>query len=235
MSALHDAEEVSATLAWTRWFRRTVTVRDLPGPGTVVGRRVDEAAARLADRRLTDRPRTDRPLWFTPERRAALLAEAREGIRSDPEHNNGKVNAKFGPLARELVRTVDLARYVESVTGVAVRPPHASTYLGYLFDGSALELHLDDERYGDITLLLCLHRKPSGDGSAGSRTVFLEGRRRRFVDLAEREILVFDGVFAPHGRTPVTGGEEIVLLSFGFRAARNTAGRSGDVEFPPEA
>ncbi|WP_282793776.1 hypothetical protein [Streptomyces sp. CC224B] len=235
MGALDDTGQIAATLAWARWFRRTVTVQDLPGPGTEAGRLVDEAAAGLAGRLFTDRPRTDRPAWFTEGRRIALLAEARRGFRTDPEYNNGKVNAKFGVAALELVRTVDLARYVESVTGVAVRAPHASTYLGYLFDGSALELHLDDERYGDITLLLCLHHRPPNEGCTGSRTVFLEGRERRFVELGEREILVFDGVFAPHGRTPVAGGEEIVLLSFGFRALRNKGGRGDDIEFPPGA
>ncbi|WP_143203552.1 MULTISPECIES: hypothetical protein [unclassified Streptomyces] len=58
-----------------------------------------------------------------------------------------------------------------------------------------------------------------------STTILIGADGYRACDLAPGECITFDGAINPHGRTLLSAGESVILISFGFRA-RDEAKRS---------
>lgn len=212
-----EPPEKNTAQRWTRRFQGTFAVGDLGVRNGHVCRSLIDDAAVLRGGLFIETPIEVQPTWLSGPCLRELAREAEESLRQHGYVHNAKWNAPVGVYAEEFVDGIDLAAYVEKVANIPVHPPTTATYIGYLDTGQGLELHLDDAEFGDINLLLSLsHVAP--EGIPCSSTVFVEGDGLVSYPLRPGQGLVFDGVFIPHGRTPVSGGERVILVNFGFRA-----------------
>ncbi|MFB9909413.1 hypothetical protein [Allokutzneria oryzae] len=210
---------------WTSWFERSCPVEDLPAPGGEVFRHATRAARTFAALALTP-PVYDTSGAHVPADLVEALAVEADALLATERQRRGlgrKWNCGPGPVAERMLDRVDLPAVVHALTGVHVAPPHGGTYLGYLDEGDSLSLHLDKQGFGEITAILCLRHRPAtspsaGESTAASGTVVIDSSGYRHFPAQAGALLVFDGAFTPHGRTPTTGEEQVLLLTLGFRA-----------------
>ncbi|WP_344922869.1 hypothetical protein [Streptosporangium oxazolinicum] len=98
-----------------------------------------------------------------------------------------------------------------------------SVYATYLYyrEGDWVPLHVDDWNIFEFSCLVCLER--TRGSSRPTATYFLLGRENLMaLDLNVREAVWFHGVHIPHGRTPLSEGESVVLLNLGFSSSSRT-------------
>ncbi|MDH6135692.1 tetratricopeptide (TPR) repeat protein [Kitasatospora sp. MAA4] len=208
---------------WTSWLQSRTTAQtparwaeDFPALRDAV--RGLNAHQRVYPRHLRDQP-------FPAELIAAMAAEAEKAVAADGYLHNGKWNAPVGDAASRFAGQVDLAAVVARSTGLEVEQPHTAVYIAYLEEGQFLDFHVDEFGFGEANLILCLqHERPTAAPSV-STTVFITADGCLECDLAAGDCVVFDGALTPHGRTPLTAGESITLISLGFRA-RDQASRT---------
>ncbi|MFI1015806.1 hypothetical protein [Streptomyces sp. NPDC020965] len=74
------------------------------------------------------------------------------------------------------------------------------------------------ERFGEANVLLCLKHEHLAAIPTVSCTVSIDADGSLACDLTPGDCVVFDGALTPHGRTPLGAGENVILVSFGFRA-----------------
>ncbi|WP_380279959.1 tetratricopeptide repeat protein [Kitasatospora purpeofusca] len=206
---------------WTGWFQACTTVR---APARWAG---DFPVLRDAVRELTAHqrvsPRHLRDQSFPVELIAAMAEEAEKAVAADGYLHNGKWNAAVGDAANRFAAQVDLAAVVARSTGLEVEQPHTGAYIGYE-EGQFLDFHLDESGFGEANLILCLkHARVTGAPTV-STTVFINANGYLECDLGEGDCVVFDGALTPHGRTPLSAGESVTLISFGFRARDRALG-----------
>jgi hypothetical protein len=212
-----ETENLSWSQLWTTWIRRNTTVRsdraawDRTFP-TIAG----EIAGLNRHQRIESQFVTDHTV-FTVDDLSAMTDEAVAALRSAGFMHNGKWNAPVGSAALDFVDRFDLADTVSRLTGVEVEEPQGATYIAYLEAGGHLDFHLDDFHYGEVNLIVCLRHSGTAPAGQSSATVFIERAGYRLCPLQPGDFIVFDGAFTPHGRTPVTDGEQVVLVSFSFK------------------
>ncbi|MFD7645761.1 tetratricopeptide repeat protein [Kitasatospora sp. NPDC059795] len=170
---------------------------------------------------------------FATEPLAAMAQEAENALATAGYLHNGKWNAAVGDAATCFADHVDLAAVVARSTGLEVEQPHAGVYIAYREDGQFLDFHVDELGFGEANLILCLkHERPS-EMTTPSSTVFITADGYLECDLAAGECVVFDGALTPHGRTPVSAGESVTLISFGFRARDRALRTPANLPPPP--
>ncbi|MEU4119832.1 tetratricopeptide repeat protein [Kitasatospora sp. NPDC028055] len=201
---------------WTSWLQSRTTAR------TPARWAEDFPNLRDAVRGLTAHQRVHPSLLrdqsFPAELIAAMAAEADKAVAADGYLHNGKWNAPVGDAANRFAAQVDLAAVVARSTGLDVEQSHTGVYIAYLEEGEFLDFHIDEFGFGEANLILCLeHERPIGR-SGVSTTVFITADGYLECDLAAGDCVVFDGALTPHGRTPLSPGESVTLISFGFRA-----------------
>ncbi|MFJ3219580.1 tetratricopeptide repeat protein [Kitasatospora sp. NPDC086801] len=204
---------------WTSWLQSRTTTR------TPARWAEDFPALRDATRALTAHQRVH-PRHLRHQRDqslpaaliAAMAEEAEKAVAADGYLHNGKWNAAVGDAANSFAEQVDLASVVARSTGMVVEQPHSAVYIAYTEAGQFLDFHVDELGFGEANLILCLrHERPSGAPQV-SATVFINADRYLTCALAPGDCVVFDGALTPHGRTPLSAGESVTLISFGFRA-----------------
>jgi predicted 2-oxoglutarate/Fe(II)-dependent dioxygenase YbiX len=159
-----------------------------------------------------------------------MAEEAEKALSADGYLHNGKRNAPVGNTATRFAAQADLAAVVARSTGLEVEQPHTGVYIAYE-EGQFLDFHVDESGFGEANLILCLkHARPTGAPRV-STTVFINADGYLECDLAAGDCVVFDGALTPHGRTPLSAGESVTLISFGFRA-RDQAPRTV-TDLPP--
>ncbi|MET8542604.1 tetratricopeptide repeat protein [Kitasatospora sp. NPDC004799] len=201
---------------WTAWLQSRTSIR------TPSRWAEDFPALRDSVRGLTVhqrvRPRHLRDQQFPTDLITAMAQEAEKAVAADGYLHNGKWNAPVGDAANRFADRTDLAAVVARSTGLDVEQPHTAVYIAYLEQGQFLDFHLDEIGFGEANLILCLtHERPTG-ATSPSTTVFITADGYLACELATGDCIVFDGTFTPHGRTPLTAGESVTLVSFGFRA-----------------
>nr|WP_223242715.1 tetratricopeptide repeat protein [Streptomyces sp. CBMA123] len=147
----------------------------------------------------------------------AMAEEAEKVIAANGYLHNGKWNAAVGDTATRFAGLVDLAAVVARSTGLEVEQPHAAVYIAYT-EGQFLDFHVDDLGFGEANMILCLRHERSAGAARVSTTAFISGDGYLECALAPGDCVVFDGALTPHGRTPLSTGESVTLISFGFRA-----------------
>ncbi|MFJ8476239.1 tetratricopeptide repeat protein [Kitasatospora sp. NPDC094011] len=217
---------------WTDWLQAHTTART-PGRWAEDLPTLREAMGGLAAHQRVH-PRHLRHLRdqsFPAELIAAMAEEAEKAVATDGYLHNGKWNAAVGDAANHFAEQVDLAAVVTRSTGLDVEQPHTAVYIAYADEGQHLDFHLDEFGFGEANMILCLrHELPTGTPRV-STTAFINANGYLECDLAAGDCVVFDGVLTPHGRTPVSAGENVTLISFGFHA-RNHASRTA-ANLPP--
>jgi hypothetical protein len=157
--------------------------------------------------------------WLPDDLLAELVEEGCSAIAERGYQVDGKWNAEVGPVAESLLDLVDLPSVVRRVASIHVTQPHAATYIGYRDENDSLDFHVDAPGFGDVNLIICLnHDKP--DPLGASETVFVTPEGLVRIASSRGSFILFDGVFTPHGRTPVRRGEQVVLLSLGFKVVQ---------------
>ncbi|MFB8202859.1 tetratricopeptide repeat protein [Kitasatospora purpeofusca] len=202
---------------WTTWLQsRTTTLTPSRWAQDFPALR-DAAAAITAHRRVHPRHlRHQRDQSFPAVLLAAMAEEAEKAVATDGYLHNGKRNAAVGDAAHHFAAQVDLAAVVARSTGLEVEQPHTAVYIAYT-EGQFLDFHLDEAGFGEANLILCLrHERPTG-ALRVSATVFINTDGYLECALAPGDCVVFDGALTPHGRTPLSPGENVTLVSFGFR------------------
>ncbi|MFH8381895.1 tetratricopeptide repeat protein [Kitasatospora sp. NPDC018058] len=200
---------------WTSWLQSRTTARtparwaeDFPNLRDAV--RGLTAHQRVYPRHLRDQS-------FPAELIAAMAEESEKAVAADGYLHNGKWNAAVGDAANRFAAQIDLAAVVARSTGLEVEQPHTGVYIDYE-EGQFLDFHVDESGFGEANLILCLkHERPTGQ-SGVSTTVFINADGYLECDLGVGDCVVFDGALTPHGRTPLSPGESVTLISFGFRA-----------------
>ncbi|MGW2377421.1 hypothetical protein [Kitasatospora sp. NPDC001683] len=200
---------------WTAWLQSRTTVR------TPARWEEDFPNLRDAVRGLTAhqrvQPRCLRDQSLPSELIAAMADEAEKAVAADGYLHNGKWNAPVGDAANRFVARTDLAAVVAQSTGLEVEQPHTGVYIGYE-EGQFLDFHVDESGFGEVNLILCLNHARLTGVPRASTTVFINGDGYLECDLGVGDCVVFDGALTPHGRTPLSAGEGVTLISFGFRA-----------------
>ncbi|MFI9362413.1 tetratricopeptide repeat protein [Kitasatospora sp. NPDC053057] len=225
---LGQREAAQWSRGWTSWLQSRITAR-------TPARWAEEfPALRDAVRDLTAHervpPRHLRDQSFPVELLAAMAEEAGKALAADGYLHNGKWNAAVGEAANRFAGQVDLAAVVARSAGLEVEQPHNGVYIAYE-EGQFLDFHVDEFGFGEANLILCLkHVRPTGAPRV-STTVFINADGYLECDLAAGDCVVFDGALTPHGRTPLSAGESVTLISFGFRA-RDQARRTV-TDLPP--
>lgn len=154
-----------------------------------------------------------------------LAADADRSLRSSGVRHNGKWNAPVGPAVEDFVSESGFLELVHAFSNVPLGPVRGATVIAYTKVGEHLPIHLDDTDFGEANVLLCVrHRLPRTGASA---TVFVTSDGVRSHVLEPGMALLFDGAATLHGRTPLSEGEEVVLISFGFASLRGPAGAGG--------
>ncbi|MCF3181750.1 tetratricopeptide repeat protein [Streptomyces polychromogenes] len=210
-----EAEAAQWSRRWTTWLQSRTTARtparwerEFPALRNAV--RDLTAKARVQPRHLPDE--------FPIESLASMTEEAEKALAGNAYLHNGKWNAAVGEAANRFAKHVNLAAVVARSTGLEVEQPHTGVYIAYLEEGQFLDFHLDEFGFGEANMILCLkHDRPCATPTV-SRTVFIGADGYLECDLAPGDCLVFDGAITPHGRTPLSAGEGVILISFGFRA-----------------
>ncbi|MER6398074.1 hypothetical protein ABT263_18745 [Kitasatospora sp. NPDC001603] len=114
-------------------------------------------------------------LWGQPlptELVTAMATEAQRALSVAGYQHNGKRNAAVGEAANHFAAQVDLAALVARSTGLEVEQPHTGVYLGYTA-GQFLDFHVDEARFGEANLIICLKHARRAGADKASATVFL--------------------------------------------------------------
>lgn len=200
---------------WTSWLQSRTSVWAPAGweagfPALRDGVRALTAHQRVQPRHLRNQ--------FPTDLLAAMTEEAEKALTSVGYLHNGKWNAAVGEAASRFAEHVDLAAVVAHGTGLEVEQPHTGVYIAYLTEGQFLDFHLDEFGFGEANLILCLkHERPTA-ATTLSATTFIGADGYLEYFLAQGDCVVFDGALTPHGRTPLSAGESVILISFGFHA-----------------
>ncbi|MEU1507567.1 hypothetical protein [Kitasatospora sp. NPDC005748] len=207
---------------WTAWLQSRITTR------TPSRWAQDFPTVRYAVAGLTAHQRVHpchlRDQSFPSALLTAMAEEAEKAVAADGYLHNGKWNAATLDAVSLFVGQVDLANVVSRSSGLAVEPPHTAVYIAYA-EGQRLDFHLDEFGFGEANLILCLKHERPTELPRASTTVFLTADSYLECDLAAGDCVVFDGALTPHGRTPLSAGESVTLVCFGFRA-REQASRT---------
>ena len=150
----------------------------------------------------------------TPARWAEGFPALRDAVRSLTAHERLRPRH----LCDQLFPAELLAAIVARATGLEVEQPHSGVYIAYLEEGQFLDFHVDEFGFGEANLILCLKHERPTTALTASTTVFIGPDGYRECDLEPGDCVVFDGALTPHGRTPISAGESIILISFGFRS-----------------
>ncbi len=217
-SALGPADAGQWSRQWTTWLQSRSTTRTPPRWAQDFPA-LRDAVAGLSYQRVYPRHlRHQRDQSLPSALLAAMTEEAEKAISTDGYLHNGKWNAAVGDAANNFAEQVDLAAVVARSTGLEVEQPHTAVYIGYREEGQFLDFHVDEPGFGEANLILCLrHERPTGAHGV-SATVFINTDGYLECALAPGDCVVFDGALTPHGRTPLSPGESVTLISFGFRA-----------------
>ncbi|MFE6056412.1 tetratricopeptide repeat protein [Kitasatospora sp. NPDC056446] len=200
---------------WTAWLQSRTTARTTARWGGDFPYLRDAVRGLTAHQRV--QPRHLRDQSFPAELIAAMAVEAEKAVATDGYLHNGKWNAAAGNAANRFAAQIDLAAVVARSTGLEVEQPHTGVYIGYE-EGQFLDFHVDESGFGEANLILCLKHTRLTGASRASTTVFINADGYLECDLAEGDCVVFDGALTPHGRTPLSAGESVTLIGFGFRA-----------------
>jgi hypothetical protein len=115
------------------------------------------------------------------------------------------------------LRALGIIERIEERAGVRFAPAFEALLM-YYNDTGNLPLHVDDQAEYRFNALVCLRRvRPIRGTSTG--TLFWLSTGPASIDLDEGEAVVFDAHYTPHGRLPLSNGDEIVMLSLGFTTA----------------
>lgn len=211
-----EAQAARWSRGWTTWLQSRTTTRTPDRWPREFPAIRDAVRALTAHERL--RPHHLRDELFPAGLIDAMAQEAEKTLATDGYLHNGKWNAPVGQAANRFAARVDLATLVARTTGLEVEPPHTGVYIAYLEEGQFLDVHVDEFGFGEANLILCLKHDVPAEAPTTSSTVFFTPDGHHEHTLAPGECVVFDGALTPHGRTPLSAGETVILAGFGFRA-----------------
>ena len=154
-----------------------------------------------------------KPKFLSETLLGELQNEARIERLKAIDHNNHFLGCG-GPTANQLAVSKQLLDFVISKAG-SVGATSIASYLFYERTGQGLVPHVDTEVFSLNALMMIEH---TGRGASQSQLViFSSGLNREEIDLQPGELLLFFADSVVHGRTPVSEGELVTILTVGFQ------------------
>jgi hypothetical protein len=217
MSVLATAQE-DMSVEWAEILVGLTPNGLLPRPGTPRREVLEFAADRLARDRLFE-PDIHEPRWLT-ETMVERLAEAAQGDSSLAREHSGRRVATPSAESKALVDSLPIVEDLRTRCSFALKTDVAAVFL-YYESGEWLPLHVDNRaiRY-DCNLLVPLSATPPKSGKGSATYFVLQSDRIAGYRLEPGVAAWFHAGFTPHGRTPLTEGESVTLLSLGLGTAR---------------
>lgn len=157
-----------------------------------------------------------RPPWLTASLLAALRREAVEQ-RPTAEHIRAQYFGDTGPVARTLVESAELARFVSENSAPAVASGFAN-YRYYDIPESQVRPHVDSDDFA-LNLLIMLEHSYRLERRSGL-LLFPRGPGEPIaIQLEPGEVILFNARDVIHARTPISnnGDETAANLGIGFR------------------
>lgn len=157
-----------------------------------------------------------RPPWLTVD---VLTALRREGAEQRPaaEHIRSQYFGDIGPVARTLVESAELARFVSENSEPAVASGFAN-YRYYDIPESQVRPHVDSDDFA-LNLLIMLEHSYGLERRSGL-LLFPRGPNEPIaIQLEPGEVILFNARDVIHARTPISdnGDETAANLGIGFR------------------
>jgi hypothetical protein len=167
----------------------------------------------LAPSRAFDPIKLDEGGLMSAEQFAVLSGWADEmASRAQDVHGRGIIN--LSTEQKSTLREFGVIAALEKAGGVDFKPDFEALLM-YYRDAGRLPLHVDDQAEYRFNTLVNVRRVRPQSGT-GTGTVFWVDRGPCSIDLDPGEAVLFDAHYTPHGRLPLSEGDEIVLLSLGF-------------------
>ncbi len=117
------------------------------------------------------------------------------------------------PIANQLALSSDLGAFVVEHAG-EVKPTGIASFLFYDEVGQGISPHIDTDIFSLNVLLMLEHTR--SESSSSALVVFPpRGEPERF-DLEPGEVVVMFAGSIAHGREPMSAGESVSILTFGF-------------------
>ncbi|MEU6394189.1 hypothetical protein [Streptomyces sp. NPDC046939] len=155
-----------------------------------------------------------RPSFLTDALLTTLIEEsAHVGETAVPydEHYLGH----GGPVANRLAKSQELADLVATVVPKAEATGVAS-YLYYRDAGQGIIPHIDTDIFSLNVLMMLAHDIPAGTAEPSALHMhYADGSKERF-QLEPGEVVIFLAGTQAHSRTPISHGEKVSILTFGF-------------------
>jgi hypothetical protein len=199
------------TMEWSQILMPLTPQGVLPRAGTPSRLVADFAADSFREHRLFE-PSVVKPEFIAGESGATLLRIA-DAARPGARDLGYRSDVRCNPEAKRLLEEAGVRDYVGGLLGRPVAEKWDAFFL-YYTEGGHTPLHVDNAEYSPFNLLSCLRRvRREGEGRQ-SVTYFMESADQvNAYDLDPGQAIWFHSSETPHGRTPLTAGEEVVLLA----------------------
>lgn len=156
-----------------------------------------------------------RPAFLSDALLTRLASEA-DSICSQAHRNNHCWLLAPGAQAMRFAKLDTFKSFISQFSSSLTLSLAMYTY--YREPGDRLDLHLDDPNARLTASLMLRHKRP--DDLPGSRLVLVKpDATLDHCQLAEGEMLVFEGSRTLHGREPLRIGEYVALLTFLFKSS----------------
>jgi hypothetical protein len=130
---------------------------------------------------------------------------------------NGRTVSRCGSDVFAKLNEIGAREYASKLLGGALDHDYSAAFLYYV-PGDFIPLHIDNGATYPMNLLLCLRREKPAESRKFSVTYLVDAADRFTArDLAPGEALWFHAARTLHGRTPLQQGEEVLILTLGFR------------------
>ncbi|MBV8996222.1 MAG: hypothetical protein JO287_21535 [Pseudonocardiales bacterium] len=202
--------------AITRAIRSMTDVGDLPAAGTPLFELLTMFATEARQSTALKNPVVDQPRWADADFIAALAADCAVSVAERGTKRKGKTNAPVSDqLISRLLGEIDVVNYMAEATGLKLTGGSSAAYIAYDDPPAALQLHFDRPGLA-ISVCCCASKRPHQPQGVGKRNNTCHRGWLREYRLGVGECLIIDGVSTLHGRTPLSDGEMVQLLSLGF-------------------
>ncbi len=165
--------------------------------------------------------RIGRPGFLAEEFLPGLIAEARQ-LRAVARRTGPHEIHEGGPVAEALAGDRRMMELVRRSVGEALLPTGEVNYHYSNREGDYLPPHVDPGRTSYFNCMIGIeHKRPPGRRTSGSALIAYgsDGSRKRLrLRSGEAAILMASGTV--HAREPLKAGEELAVLTIGFRPKR---------------
>jgi hypothetical protein len=157
----------------------------------------------------------DEPSWLS--RHFSRIAHEAEECRPIEQNTELPTYVKAGRAALQLTCDAEFHEWASATLNVPLNSVMKITYIFYMTQGQQCRIHLDDLEYYEYNCLIGIRtRRERNSAELSHLRIILPTGEPYDVDLIDGRVAIFHASHLAHGRTPLSKGEEVVLLSIGL-------------------